>query len=72
MIELTMELMNSMNIGRSTATHVIDLAVAGASAWAIVASIAAGGGIIAIGAVAVRTLIKSKLKKLGYTALVAW
>lgn len=67
-----MEIASSMGISWGVASKVIDLVLAGSSAWAIVAAIVSGGGIIAIGAVAIKALIQSKLKQMGRAAVITW
>lgn len=72
MNDLIMEIVSSMGISWGVASKVIDLVLAGSSAWAIVATIVSGGGIVAIGAVAVKALIQGKIKQIGHAAVISW
>jgi circularin A/uberolysin family circular bacteriocin len=69
---MLLEIANLLHISSHWASKVIDLVLAGASAWAIVSAIVAGGGIVAIGVVVLRQIVLKKIKQVGYAAAVAY
>lgn len=69
---MLMEIAKLLHISWDWASKVVDLILAGASAWAIISVIVAGGGIVAIGIVVLRQIVLKKIKQVGYTAAVLY
>lgn len=67
-----LEIANLLHISNYWAAEVIDLVLAGASAWAIVSAIVTGGGILAIGIVVLRKIVWKKIEQIGYAAAIVY
>ena len=69
---MVMEVAALLGISTTWAVKIVDLIATGASIWAIIAAVAASGGILAFGIAFLREIVMRKIKQVGYAAAVAY